>query len=95
MAKSESFIVNNTLKFTSTWKVAGVLTTPATYELKVEEPDGTDQTPSVSVDSTGVLSATFAPDQTGYHHYRWTGTGSAAGVKEGRFYVASSPITDD
>lgn len=93
--KNESFVVNNTLKFSSTWKVDGVLTTPSTYSLVVEEPDGTDQTPSVSVDDVGELSATFAPDQAGYHHYRWTGTGSAAGVQEGTFYVVSSPIIDD
>ena len=92
MSKNESWVIGATLKFTSEWKVDGTLTTPSTYTLTVQDPSGNDATPSVSVDSTGNLSASYTVDEVGYWHYKWVGTGSAAGVKEGTFYVHSSAL---
>jgi len=93
MPKNTSFLVGNTIKLRVELRVDNVLTNPTAIALTIEEPDGTDQTPAVTADSTGKKSATFAPDQTGYHNWRWNATGTAAGRVEGRFYVHSSPIT--
>jgi len=93
MARNNSFVVNNTVKLRVESRVADALTDPTGITLTIEEPDGTDQTPSVTNDSTGKHSATFAPDQTGKHYWRWALTGTAAGIQEGEFYVHSSPIT--
>ena len=93
MARNPSFVVGDTVKLRAEFRVADVLTNPTAVVLTIEEPDGTDQTPSVTADSTGKKSAVFAPDQTGYHNWRWDATGTAAGRREGRFYVNSSAIT--
>jgi len=93
MAKEPSFVVGATVKLRIELRVDDVLTNPTGITLTIEEPDGTDQTPSITADSTGKKSATFAPDQTGYHKWRWDATGTAAGRQEGRFYVNSSAIT--
>ena len=93
MAKEPSFVVGATVKLRAEYRVADVLTNPSTVVLTIEEPNGDDQTPSDMADATGKKSATFTPDQTGYHKWRWNSTGTAAGRKEGRFYVNSSPIT--
>lgn len=93
MARNPSFVVGDTVKLRAEFRVSDVLTNPTVTTLTIEEPDGTDQTPAVSADSTGKKSATFTPDQTGTHYWRWDGTGSAPGRQEGEFYVYSSPIT--
>ena len=93
MSKNQSFVVGATIKFSAEFRVDGSLTTPSTIALLVEEPDGTDQTPSNSASATGKYSGTFQPTQVGYHHWRWTSTGTAAGVKEGTIYVNSSAIS--
>ncbi len=93
MSKAPSFIVGSTIRLRAEFRVSDVLTNPTAETLTIEEPDGTDQTPSITDDSTGKRSATFAPDQVGYHHWRWDSTGTAAGRQEGTFYVNSSPIT--
>ncbi len=92
-SKEPSFVVGDTIKLRAEFEVASVLTTPTGSVLTIEEPDGTDQTPSLTTDATGKRSATFTPTQTGYHHWRWASTGTAAGRIEGRFYVNSSAIT--
>lgn len=92
MAKNKSFVNGQTVKFTSTWKVDGTLTTPATCVLTVQDPSGNDSTPSVSTPSTGVQTATLQVDEEGYWKYKWVGTGSAAGVREGTFYVHSTAL---
>lgn len=91
--KEPSFIIGDVIKLRAEFEVAGVLTEPSAVVATIEEPDGTDVTPSVTSDATGKKSVVFTPDQTGYHNWRWNSTGTAAGRKEGRFYVNSSAIT--
>jgi hypothetical protein len=93
MAKQPSFVVGDTIKFSAEFRVNDVLTDPTAVALTIEEPNGDDQTPGVTNDGTGLRSGTFVPDQTGYHHWRWNSTGTAAGRKEGTIYVNSSAIT--
>lgn len=93
MSKNESFVIGQTVKFRSEWRVDGTLTTPSTYVITVQDPSGNDATPTVSVDSTGKLSASYAIDEEGYWKYKWVGTGSAAGVKEGTFYCHGSALS--
>lgn len=93
MPKNQSWVIGATLKFTSEWRVDGTLTTPSTYSLTIQDPSGNDATPSVSEASTGILTASYAVDEAGTWHFKWVGTGSAAGVKEGSFYVHSSALS--
>lgn len=93
MARNPSFVVGDTVKFRAEFRVADTLTNPTGVTFTIEEPDGTDQSPSVTSDGTGLRSATFVPDQTGYHHWRWDSTGTAAGRQEGTIYINTSPIT--
>jgi len=90
--KNPSFVVNTTILLTTTFKVADTLTDPSTTVLTIEEPDGTEVQPTVTNVSTGLYTAAFAPDQAGYHIWKWVGTGTAAGVKEGTFYVHTSAM---
>lgn len=93
MSSNRSFAVGNTVRVKATIRVDDTLTDPTTVTITIEEPDGTDQTPSVSNPSTGVHQATFAPDQTGYHRVKIEGSGNSADfIKERTFYVASSGI---
>lgn len=92
--KAPSFVVGTTVRITATHKVDGTLTTPTTCTITIEEPDGTDNTPSVSQPSTGLERATFTPDQSGWHRVRIVSSGNSAdGAREYRFYVASSGVS--
>lgn len=91
--KSKSFALGDTVQVVATHKVAGVLTNGTACVITIEEPDGTNNTPSVTNVSTGVYRAEFVPDQDGRHRVKVATTGNAAGVRETSFYVASSGIT--
>ena len=95
MANSQSFAIGDTVTITVTSYVADVLTDPTASTIIIEEPDGTDNTPTVSNTSTGINVYTFVPDQAGWHRFQVKGTGSAAFIKEGAFYVHTSGITVD
>lgn len=92
MSKNKSFPVSDTVRLTIYIRVDDVLTAPDTCVVTIEEPDGTNNTPAVSNPATGTYTATFVPDQSGYHRYKVVTTGTAAGVREGTFYVHSSGI---
>lgn len=81
-----------TVKLSAEFRVDNVLTDPSTAVLTVEDPSGNESTPSVSDDGTGLRSATVVLDEEGYWKYKWVGTGSAAGVKEGTFYCVASRL---
>lgn len=93
MSKNPSFVVGDTILFTAQFRVDDVLTNPTATTFTIEEPDGTNNTPAVTAVSTGIKTASFTPDQVGYHHWRWDGTGAAAGRREGTIYVHASAIT--
>lgn len=92
MAKHPSFPIGHTVKVSAEFRVGGVLTEPTTVVLTVEEPDGTNNLPSVNNDGTGLRSASFTTDQSGWHRYKWVSTGPAAGVQESAFYAHTSGI---
>jgi hypothetical protein len=76
------------LTFTVKTLVGGVLTlTNATVALTLTAPDGTHPAASVSNASTGVYTATVAPDQAGEWTYRWVATGTATTAEDGAFLV--------
>jgi hypothetical protein len=80
-------------RLTTTFKVGGVLTDPSAITFAVKRPDDTLTTYTYGVggqivkDSVGTYHVDLSLDQRGLWHYRWTGTGSAEGAEEGRFYV--------
>lgn len=92
MAKSPSFPLGHTVKITGTFKVDGVLTNPTACTITVREPDGTLTTPSVTSESTGVRSAIHLTDQVGWYRWKVEGTGTAAAVKSGSFYINSTGL---
>lgn len=95
MSKNRSWVVGTTLTLEVEIRIrkTGVLTDPSTCVLYILLPDEvTTVTPTVSDDGTGLRSASFSPTTSGYHKYRWVTTGSAAGAREGTFYIASSAV---
>lgn len=92
MSANKSFPIGDTVRLTFKFRVDDVLTDPTAVTVTVEEPDGTDNTPTATKTSTGIYTATFVPDQAGYHRFKVTGTGPAPGVREGTFYVHTSGI---
>lgn len=93
MAKSKSFVIGATVRITGSFYVDDVLTAPTTVVVTVEEPDGTQSTPTVTNPSTGVYQSCFTADQSGYHRFKIVGTGNNAdGVLEGTFYINTSSL---
>lgn len=93
MSKNKSFVIGQTVTLSAEFRVDNTLTDPTTAVLTIQDPSGNDATPSVSDDGTGLRSATYAVDEVGYWHFKWVGTGSAAGVQEGTFYVHASALS--
>lgn len=94
MAASKGFAVGNTVRFTITVKVDDVLTAPTTVTITVDEPDGTNVDVTDATATTGVYTATFAPDQSGWHRVKFEGAGNSADfVQEREFYVASGGVS--
>jgi hypothetical protein len=92
MTANASFPIGDSVVIKLTIYVDNTLTNPTTTTFTVEEPDGTNNTPSTVNDSTGVRSCVFVPDQSGYHRWKGAGTSPAAFVREGTFYVHTSGI---
>lgn len=92
-----SYITGTTVKVSCTFKVATVLTDPTTVTLKVRDPSANTDTytyagGTVTKNSTGDYSKNVAVDEAGTWHYQWIGTGAAAGLDEGTFFVRSAAI---
>lgn len=75
----------------------GAAANPTTVTCKVEEPDKTEttytsiSTPAITNPSTGTFQLIIAPDQSGNHTVRWTGTtGDTVAVDEEQFHVLLS-----
>lgn len=94
MAKASSFVIGDTVRIRARFKVDNVLTNPTTCTMVVQEPDLTQHSLSVTNVSTGVRQGTYTSDTEGWHRVRIEGTGTAAGVRETAFYVASSGLDD-
>lgn len=88
------YVDGDTVKLTCTFTVDGTPTAPTAVELKVKHPDDTVDTYSSGFTnpSTGVYSKNITVDEAGVWHYRWTGTGTAPGVEEGRLTVEASQV---
>ena len=89
---STYYDVGDVAVLTSTWRVSGTLTTPTTRVLTVVSPAGVSSTPSITVSSTGVLTAEVSITEAGTWRYRWVGTGAAAGAEEGRLFVREQQV---
>lgn len=89
--RSKSFPEGDTIKITVEVRVDDVLTA-ATMACTIKLPDGTTASPSPASASTGIYQIPYVTTQVGYHYYRIVATGAAQGVKEGKFYVASSQV---
>lgn len=70
---------------------SGVATDDSTESVLVYKPDGTTDAPSVSHGATGQYTATYVPDQPGWHEYVFASSGAAAGRARGRFWVQPVP----
>lgn len=92
MARNESFPYGDTVTLKAEFYVERVLTDPTTVNLTVQDPSGDQSTPSIQNGGTGIRYVTFEAEEAGRWRYKWVSTGSAAGVKEGGFYVNSSGI---
>jgi hypothetical protein len=81
-----------------TFSVDGTPTDPTTVTLTIRKPDGstTDYTGGQLVhDSAGVYHVAVDCDQPGDWTYRFVGTGAAADVETGIFYVKPDPTAAD
>lgn len=76
----------------ATFTIDDVLTTPTTATLVVLLPDGTTTSPTPTTPSTGVKRAEVPITMSGNWHYRWVGTGAAAGAAEGVLVVRRSSV---
>lgn len=92
MSKNKSWVIGNTITLRSEYRIDNVLTDPTTAVVTVEDPAGATTTPTVAGPETGVKTAAYVCASEGYHKYRWVGTGTAAGIEEGTFYVHSSAL---
>lgn len=66
-----------------------------TITATIYNPDGTEVTPppSFTHEGTGTYTATFTPDQSGWHLYYTTSIGNASGRGRTRFYVEPVPFS--
>ena len=77
----------------TTFSVEGVGTNPSSVTLTVVRPDNTTLTPVPISDGSGVYHADVPTTHIpGEWHYRWVGTGVAAGADDGVFIVRRSRV---
>jgi hypothetical protein len=92
----KQYVVGAEVRVSATYTVAGVLTDPTTVTVRIKTPGGTKTTyvygqdGEVVRDSTGAYHLDVTASVAGYWHYRFEGTGVAAGAKESKFNVNSS-----
>jgi len=86
---SENYKPGDTVYFTASMTSLGAAISPSSVVLTVDAPNGTQYTPSVSMDSTGEYHATLALPSSapvGVWWARWTAT-SPNGLVERSFGV--------
>lgn len=83
-----SFDIGDRLTITATFRdQADTLINPTAVTLTVLSPDGVPTVLVPTMSSTGVWTATFAPDMAGTWNYRWGGTGALVAAEEGTFTI--------
>lgn len=91
MAETDVYDVGETVILQATFRnEAGTLTTPTTYTLYIERPDGTVDTVaqgSITEVSAGVLQYKDTVDARGITHWRYVGVTGSNTVIEQDFYV--------
>jgi len=92
MTANRSFPVGDTVRLTFKFRVNDVLTNPTTVTVTLEDPAGANTAPTASSSATGIYTCSFVVSVAGYYRFKVTSTGSAAGVREGTFYVHTSGI---
>jgi len=86
-----TYVLGDIAEITVSFKVNGVATDPDTVSAVVKKPDGTtatSTTPTVVKTGTGTYYLDITTDQVGEWGFKWVGTGAAADVGQGVFYVA-------
>ena len=84
------YIKGATVKLVAEFRVDDVLADPTEITLLLKDPTGLRTTHADVVKaSTGIYYKTVQVSTAGDWHYRWEGTGEAAGVGEGALYVDS------
>jgi hypothetical protein len=91
--------LNDIARLTTTFKVANVNTDPTVVTATVRKPDGTQTSYAynpgdIARTSTGNYRVDIALDHPGEWQFKFVGTGAAADVGTGIFYVRPDP-TDD
>ena len=87
-----SYPKGQTVRFSAAFTVSAVATDPTAVTLKTKDPAGTIATYTYALgeltkDSTGNYHKDIALATAGIWHYRWEGTGPAAGVEEAALSV--------
>lgn len=88
------FTVGDLATLTNTFKVSGSAADPTTVALTVTDPTGTATTYTYAAaqvirTGTGVYTKDVTAATAGTWTYKWVGTGAAADVQDGSFYVAA------
>lgn len=81
-----------TAKFRTLVNGTLVLTDPTAVIATVEAPDGTQSTPTVTKEATGVYSITFTLTSAGRWHYQFVGDLPAPGLVEGEIWAQASNV---
>lgn len=97
---SDVVTVSTLFRVEATPGVASTLTPadPTAVTLRVRKPDGVIVVYVYLVgvdivrDSLGAFHADLTPVLSGIWHYRWEGTGAAAGTQDGVFFVRPSRV---
>jgi len=88
-----TYDIGTDIQMTGTFRdLTGALADPSTVTAKLIDPTGSETTLSPSKVSTGVYNATFTPSLSGWHYYRFAGTGSVTAAGEGAFYVKEQKV---
>ena len=88
-----SYKINDTVTLSTVFALpGGSLADPTTVQLVVEDPSGTKTTftwagGGVTRDGVGLFHKDLVTTMTGVYAYEWTGTGTAAGVEQGKLWV--------
>ena len=87
--------INDRIRMSVVFSVAGVSTDPATITLKVQDPSGNEATythalAEVTRSDTGDYFKDITIDEAGYWYYRWEGTGAVIAAAEAMLMIRES-----